>query len=57
MKNNNFTRIIILAIVGIFILSSCNSVFGLDLDINITVPESASEGAKGSIITATANCI
>ena len=29
----------------------------VDIDINITIPEGATPGAKGSIITASANCI
>ena len=29
----------------------------IDVDINITIPEDATSGAKGSIITASANCI
>ena len=29
----------------------------LDIDVNITIPEDALSGAKGSVITATANCL
>ena len=29
----------------------------LDIDVNITIPEDALSGAKGSVLTATANCL